>query len=145
MKRLMKKMIVSCSALFALASVAMMSAPAAHAGEFCSVNNSYMRSCSFETMAQCEAMISGRDGTCLRDPFLPGENGAFASVQKRHPPENCRTNNPVIRSAARNPDTALRFLASLQTLITSHAHLSRSSRATARDRHGRGTGCGGRG
>jgi Protein of unknown function (DUF3551) len=77
-------MIVSCSALLAVASLAMTSPPA-HAGAYCSVNNSYMRSCSFETMAQCEAMISGRDGTCLRDPFLPGENGAFASVQKRHP------------------------------------------------------------
>jgi hypothetical protein len=92
MKRLIKKMIVSCSALFALASVAMMSAPAAHAGEFCSVNNSYMRSCSFDTIEQCQAMLSGRDGTCIRDPLLADKNSAllankrsaFASVQKRH-------------------------------------------------------------
>ncbi len=84
MKRLMKKMIVSCSAVFALASVAMMSAPAAHAGEFCSVNNSYMRSCGYDTMAQCQAMLGGRDGTCVRDPFFANGNGAFASVQKRH-------------------------------------------------------------
>ena len=84
MKRLIKKMIVSCSALFALASVAMMSAPAAHAGEFCSVNNSYMRSCSFDTMEQCHAMISGRDGTCIRDPMLADGNGAFASAQQPH-------------------------------------------------------------
>jgi len=91
MKRLIKNMIVSCSALFALASVAMMS-PAAHAGEFCSVNNSYMRSCSFDTMEQCQAMLSGRDGTCIRDPLLADKNSAllankrsaFASVHKPH-------------------------------------------------------------
>ena len=91
MKRLIKKMIVSCSALFALALVAMMS-PAADAGEFCSVNNSYMRSCSFDTMEQCHAMLSGRDGTCIRDPLLADNNSAllahkrtaFASVQRPH-------------------------------------------------------------
>ena len=94
MKRLIKKMIVSCSALFALlASVAMMS-PAAHAGEFCSVNNSYMRSCSFDTMEQCHAMLGGRDGTCIRDPFLAENNSAslankrtaFASLHEATPP-----------------------------------------------------------
>src|SRR5271154_6553206 len=93
MKRLIKKMIVSCSALFAFAfaSVAMMS-PAAHAGEFCSVNNSYMRSCSFDTMEQCQAMLGGRDGTCIRAPSLADKNSAslpnnrpaFASVRKPH-------------------------------------------------------------
>jgi len=83
MKRLMKKMILSCSALFAFAAVAMTS-PVAQAGEFCSLNNSYMRSCGYDTMEQCHAMLSGRDGTCMRDPFLPSENGAFASVQERH-------------------------------------------------------------
>jgi hypothetical protein len=93
MKRLIKKMIVSCSALFAFAfaSVAMMS-PAAHAGEFCSVNNSYMRSCSFDSMEQCHAMLGGRDGTCIRDPFLADNNSAslankrtaFASARRPH-------------------------------------------------------------
>jgi hypothetical protein len=92
MKRLIKKLVVSCSAVFALASVAMMSAPAAHAGEFCTVNNSYMRSCGYDTMAQCQAMLGGRDGTCVRDPFLADNNSAslankrtaFASLHEPH-------------------------------------------------------------
>ncbi len=91
MKRLIKKMVVSCSAVFALASVAMIS-PAADAAEFCSVNNSYMRSCSFDSMEQCHAMIGGRDGTCIRDPFFAENNGAslankrtaFASLHEPH-------------------------------------------------------------
>jgi Protein of unknown function (DUF3551) len=83
MTRLTKKMILSGSALFGLAVVAMTS-PAAQAGEFCTLNNSYMRSCGYDTMEQCQAMLSGRDGTCIRDPFAPAASGAFASVQERH-------------------------------------------------------------
>jgi Protein of unknown function (DUF3551) len=86
------KSLDSCSTRFLDAtqpSVAMMS-PAANAGEFCSVNNSYMRGCSFDTMDQCKAMLSGRDGTCIRDPLLANENGAFASAQKPHPVKKLR-------------------------------------------------------
>jgi hypothetical protein len=43
-----------------------------------------MRSCGYDTMAQCQAMLSGRDGTCMRDPFAPAKSDAFASVQERH-------------------------------------------------------------
>jgi hypothetical protein len=39
-----------------------------------------MRSCSFATMEQCQAMSSGRGGTCYRDPLLPqvSTTGAYA-------------------------------------------------------------------
>jgi hypothetical protein len=83
MPRLMKKIILSGSALLGLALVAMTS-PAAQAGEFCTLNNSYMRSCGYDSMAQCQAMLSGRDGTCMRDPFLPAKSDAFASVEEHH-------------------------------------------------------------
>jgi hypothetical protein len=29
-----------------------------------------MRGCGFETLAQCQASMSGQNGTCMRDPFL---------------------------------------------------------------------------
>jgi hypothetical protein len=83
MKRLLKKMILSCSALVAFAAV-IVTSPAADAGEYCTLNNSYMRSCGYDSMEQCQAMLSGRDGTCMRDPFAPAASGAFASVQEHH-------------------------------------------------------------
>ena len=38
--------------------------------EYCRQDySSGMRQCGFDTMEQCLAMISGRGGSCLRDPF----------------------------------------------------------------------------
>jgi Protein of unknown function (DUF3551) len=64
--------------LFALALGAM--APsAASAGEYCRQDiTSAMRSCSFDTMEQCQAMSSGRGGSCYRDPFLADTGSAYA-------------------------------------------------------------------
>src|SRR5215469_4128061 len=47
-------------------------APAAvRAGEYCSEDGySFTRNCSFISMEQCKAAISGMNGACLRDPFL---------------------------------------------------------------------------
>jgi hypothetical protein len=35
-------------------------------------------SCSFETLAQCQAMSSGRGGDCLRDPSLSDVRSTYA-------------------------------------------------------------------
>jgi hypothetical protein len=55
-----------------------------------------MTSCGFDTMAQCEAMSSGRGGGCFRDPFLPEKNvNALAYAPKpfhsTHVPHRART------------------------------------------------------
>jgi Protein of unknown function (DUF3551) len=42
-----------------------------------------MRSCGFETMEQCQAMSSGRGGTCYRDPLLTDTSSAYAYQPKR--------------------------------------------------------------
>jgi hypothetical protein len=83
MKQLLKMTAAPATALFALAFVAM-ATPAA-AGEYCRQDvSSGMRSCSFETMEQCQAMSSGRGGTCYRDPFLTDTSSAYA-YQPKHP------------------------------------------------------------
>jgi hypothetical protein len=54
---------------------------AASAAEFCRQDAiSGMRSCSYATIEQCQAMSSGVGGTCYRDPFLPqaGASNAYA-------------------------------------------------------------------
>jgi hypothetical protein len=78
MKQLSKMTAAPSAALFALAFAAMTPA-AANAGEYCRTDvSSAMRSCSFDTMEQCQEMSSGRGGGCARDPFLADTNSAFA-------------------------------------------------------------------
>jgi hypothetical protein len=43
----------------------------------------YTLSCGFETLAQCQAMSSGRGGDCLRDPSLGDVRNAYAFAPKR--------------------------------------------------------------
>ena len=65
--------------LWAVALVAI-TTPAS-AGEYCGQDViSGMRSCSYATLEQCQAMSSGIGGTCYRDPFLPqaGASSAYA-------------------------------------------------------------------
>jgi len=69
MKQLLKIAAAPAAALFAMAFVAI--ASPASAGEYCRQDvTSGMRSCSFDTLAQCQTMSSGRGGDCYRDPFL---------------------------------------------------------------------------
>jgi hypothetical protein len=69
MKQLLKTSVASVAGFFALAFVATATPAAAY--EYCRRDiTSYMLGCSFDTMAQCQAMSSGRGGDCLRDPFL---------------------------------------------------------------------------
>jgi len=77
MKQLLKTSMAPITALCALAFVAM-ATPAA-AGEYCRKDvTSAVVSCSFDTLAQCQDMSSGRGGDCYRDPFLPNASSAYA-------------------------------------------------------------------
>jgi uncharacterized protein DUF3551 len=72
------------AALFALAYVAMAAPASAGPSEYCRQDvTSGMRSCSFETLEQCQAMSSGRGGTCYRDPLLTDTSSAYAYQPKR--------------------------------------------------------------
>jgi hypothetical protein len=83
MKQVLKLTTASATALLALAYVSV--APAAAAKyEYCRQDvTSGMRSCSFETMEQCQTMSAGRGGTCYRDPLVT-DTSAYA-YQPKHP------------------------------------------------------------
>src|SRR5438445_11152231 len=84
MKQVVKLTTSSATALLALAYVSMATPAAAAKYEYCRQDvTSGMRSCSFETMEQCQAMSSGRGGTCYRDPLLT-DTSAYA-YQPKHP------------------------------------------------------------
>jgi Protein of unknown function (DUF3551) len=99
MRQFLKMTAAPTTAMLALGFLAFASAttPAA-AGEYCRKDvSSAMTSCGFDTMAQCEAMSSGRGGGCFRDPFLPEKNAnAFAYAPKalhsKHVPHRAGTN-----------------------------------------------------
>ena len=81
MQQLFKLSAAPVAGLFAMALVAVATPASAGPNEYCRQDvTSGMRSCSFATMEQCQAMSSGRGGTCYRDPFLPqaGTTGAYA-------------------------------------------------------------------
>ncbi|MGZ3294603.1 MAG: DUF3551 domain-containing protein [Xanthobacteraceae bacterium] len=85
MKQLLKIAAAPATAVFALAWVAMATPAAAAQNEYCRVDygSGGVRLCSFATMEQCQAMVAGRVGTCIRDPFLPDSSNAFA-YQPKH-------------------------------------------------------------
>src|SRR5438105_13074119 len=69
--------------LCAIVSVAVATPASAGPNEYCRQDvTSGMRSCSFATMEQCQAMSSGRGGTCYRDPLLT-DTSAYAYQPKR--------------------------------------------------------------
>jgi hypothetical protein len=76
----------SAIAVTALASVAFLEPvqpAAAKDYEYCRQEySSGMRQCGFDTMEQCLAMISGRGGSCMRDPFLKDPSASFAYARK---------------------------------------------------------------
>jgi len=83
MKQLLKLTAAPAAALFALA-LGEMAPSAASAGEYCRTDvSSHMQSCSFDSMEECQAMSSGRGGSCDRDPFLATTRRAFA-YQPKH-------------------------------------------------------------
>jgi hypothetical protein len=81
MKQLLKTGVAPLTALCALAFVTM--ATPASAGEYCRKDvTSAVVSCSFETLAQCQDMSSGRGGDCFRNPFLADSRSALAYAPK---------------------------------------------------------------
>jgi len=89
MKQLLKLSAAPITALSALAFVAM--ATPVSAGEYCRKDvTSAVVSCSFDTLAQCKDMSSGRGGDCFRDPFLPAISSAYA-----YQPKHLRSKKPV--------------------------------------------------
>jgi hypothetical protein len=81
MKQILKTSIAPITALCALAFFTM--ATPASAGEYCRKDvTSAVVSCSFDTLAQCQDMSSGRGGDCYRDPFLADARSALAYAPK---------------------------------------------------------------
>jgi hypothetical protein len=64
------------------------------AGEYCLTNTSGMRGCGFTTLQQCLDTVSGRAGTCDRDPFYKDPNSALAYQPKG---SHSRNKKPVER------------------------------------------------
>jgi Protein of unknown function (DUF3551) len=65
---------IACAAVFGAATPT-----AAKDYEYCRRDvSSYMLSCGFETLAQCQDMSSGRGCECIRNPSLGGAADAFA-------------------------------------------------------------------
>ncbi|MFK4722129.1 hypothetical protein ABIE89_003229 [Bradyrhizobium niftali] len=83
----MKKMLAGTLGIVVLAGAACLEPTepvAAHDYAFCRQDaSSGMRSCDFETMEQCLAMISGRGGSCTRDPYLTQSGQSYAYAPKR--------------------------------------------------------------
>jgi hypothetical protein len=74
---------IACAAFFGASGPV-----AAKHYEYCrrDINEYGALSCGFETMAQCQAMASGRGGDCLRDPSLPSASDAYAyaPIARKH-------------------------------------------------------------
>lgn len=74
---------VAATALATVAFLETVQPAAASSHEYCRQDYaSGMRSCGFDTMEQCLAMIAGRGGSCMRDPFLKETSESFAYARK---------------------------------------------------------------
>jgi hypothetical protein len=71
---------IACGAFFGIA------APAAANDDYCRRATDSMVSCGFATLAQCQAMSSGRGGDCFRNPSIAGAatTYAYAPVARKH-------------------------------------------------------------
>src|SRR5215813_9853513 len=79
----MKKLLTFGAAAIACAAFFGSAAPAAAGShEYCrrDINEYGALSCSFDTLAQCQATASGRGGDCLRDSSLPSASNAYVSA-----------------------------------------------------------------
>jgi hypothetical protein len=76
------------ASIFARAlAYAVIATPAqAHTYECCRRDvTSFAQSCSFDTLAQCLTVSSGRGGDCSSNPFLSDASGAYACAPIRTP------------------------------------------------------------
>jgi hypothetical protein len=85
----MKKLLTFSAAAIACAAFFALSGPAAAKDyQFCRIDiTSFMRQCSFDTMAQCQDMSSGRGGSCVENPTFAQTNAnayAYAPVGRKH-------------------------------------------------------------
>ena len=78
-----KAMIVP--AMFAVAFLAT-STSKASAEDWCRINENQLLSCGFATKEQCQAMTSGRSGSCNPNPF-PGKEAAHHPIVVTTPAE----------------------------------------------------------
>src|SRR5262249_41275682 len=71
-----RAMTISAATLAAAIALGLLFAPAAvRAGEYCSEDGySFTRNCSYSSMEQCKAAISGTYAACLRDPSLKDDS-----------------------------------------------------------------------
>jgi hypothetical protein len=82
MKQLLRLTVALATGLFALALASITTPASAATNEYCRQDvTSGMRSCGFATMEQCQAMSSGRGGTCFRDPYMT-DTSAYAYQPK---------------------------------------------------------------
>jgi Protein of unknown function (DUF3551) len=80
----LSKMMTASAAVFGTLAFMAMAAPAAQAGEFCMTDSSGMRGCGFETIEQCHASASGKNGSCDHDPFYKNPTDALAQAKATH-------------------------------------------------------------
>ena len=84
MKRFSIWSTTSIAALSAWIFVAFATPASARTYEYCRRDViGYTLSCGFDTLAQCQAISSGRGGDCLRDPTLGDVRSAYAFAPKR--------------------------------------------------------------
>ena len=85
MKKILAFSTIAVTTLVGAALLGAAEPAAAKDYEFCRLDyTSGMRSCGFDTMDQCVAMISGRGGSCDRNPFLAEASASYAYAPKRH-------------------------------------------------------------
>ena len=95
MSKFFESIVTSVATLGALTFVATATPASAHTYEYCRrdvIGNTL--SCSFDTLAQCQAMSSGRGGDCLRDPALGEIGNSYAYAPDRRGAEK-ETINPA--------------------------------------------------
>jgi uncharacterized protein DUF3551 len=78
----LRAMTIPAATLVAAIALGGLFAPAAvRAGEYCSEDGySFTRNCSFSSMEQCKAAVSGMYAACLRDPSL--KDNSVATIDR---------------------------------------------------------------
>jgi Protein of unknown function (DUF3551) len=70
----------------AFAYTAIATPASAHTHDYCRRDaTSFMGSCDFDTLAQCQVMSAGIGGDCYRDPFVGDASGGYAHAPIRTP------------------------------------------------------------